>query len=264
MASIRKSTRGPIQRRMVREPLRIIVPLAADLHFAVAESVEPPRERFEPQPSPAGVDHRAVVQHVVRGSNRTGRLKMLGDGADRLAEQLPERVEHAQLHRTAERVAVATARIFPPRSGLESFAQLNHLRPRVAIGGQLLGDRRGGQLLEATVRRLAGDVAPRHAFAPADRPVGKLAANQDVLALVAGCRGVREAQPQRQADDRRGELANLHEAYALTIRRPPPESQAAACPSAVFQRDRPARCGCRRGSRPAARSRARAFALAIE
>ena len=58
--------------------------------------------------------------------------------------------------------------------------------------GKLLGNRRGGQLREAAGRRFAGDVAPRHAFAPADRAIGQLAAHEHVFALLPRGRGVRE------------------------------------------------------------------------
>ena len=136
------------------------------------------------------------------------------DGAHRLAERTAECIQYAQFDCTAQRVAVATARILAHLGRPKSLAQPDHVRPRVAIAGELLRDRSRGELLQTPTRSFPGDVAPRHTFAPADRPVGQLAAHEDVFAFDASRRRMRKAHLQRQADDRRGELADVHDGHA--------------------------------------------------
>ena len=92
-------------------------------------------------------------------------------------------------------------KLFAPIKRLPSetkpIAQLDHLRPGVALTGELLGERRAGHLVKTGINRFASDVFPRDSFAPADRAVDRIAPHEHVVAIVTDVGSMRERPLER-------------------------------------------------------------------
>ena len=77
---------------------------------------------------PASID-RPVSHDRTTATNRCRRRIQLRDRAHRLAKQPAECIQDAQLHRAAQRVAIAATRVVPHCRRPKAFAQPNHIRP---------------------------------------------------------------------------------------------------------------------------------------
>src|SRR3954449_10603104 len=84
------------------------------------------------------------------------------------------------------------------------------LLPGCAVGPELFGDRRCGQLSQAAIGCFACYITAWHAFAPTDRAIREFATYTHVIAFVPRGRGVFERTFKRKPDDIRGERSNAH------------------------------------------------------